>query len=322
MRRDYRAKTQKFLERKSQDVHQTQYCISGLVSHDVDVWFHYPEFLEVAAGTRSAIFYSMVFFILVGYYAMLTLVFGALLATITKRRICEYRQGWLEDPVAANRGKTLAEVIEGLRNEPVEYIAYFSPSGEKLAEATQLRPDQVCLTREQRRLVKQHPGCISIHNHPDHYISAFSTADVAVGVRLQESQSIVVAENICFVLQGLGDVNAQPSEVTDAMQNTPTANYLAMLVSNQTLFNYLIQDRLDELSLMRCATAAEKFGIKFEVKPTDTLVANYCANSNNHVTATADDMAETEETEEEEMSNLVTKMLTQCIDEIFKTAEK
>lgn len=297
----------------------------ALLAMTLTCGFTIRNFLRLLQEPDQPIFYSMVFFILVGYYAMLTLVFGALLATITKRRICEYRQGWLEDPVAANHGKTLAEVIEGLRNEPVEYIAYFSPSGEKLAEATQLRPDQVCLTREQRRLVKQHPGCISIHNHPDHYISAFSTADVAVGVRIQESQSIVVAENICFVLQGLGDVNAQPSEVTDAMQNTPTANYLAMLVSNQTLFNYLMQDRLDELSLMRCANAAEKFGIKFEVKPTDTLVANYCANSNNHVTATADDMTdteETEETEEEEMSNLVTKMLTQCIDEIFKTAEK
>lgn len=230
-------------------------------------------FIGLAFTPNQPAINIILFTLIAGWYVLLTFVAGSILVKVTRRRLHERNQGWLEDPIPADHGSTLREVIQALRTEPVEYLAYFSPSGEKLVENTMRRPDQVGLTYQQRQLIRQHPGCISVHNHPGERITAFSSEDVKIALDLHESQSIVVAEDICFIFNHLDGVDVQPSEVVSYMRNIPTGRYEVMLGAGQELFSYLMSDRLDELSVMRCAAIAEKFSLEFKAEPTNEMIA-------------------------------------------------
>lgn len=230
-------------------------------------------FIGLAFTPNQPAINIMLFTLIAGWYVLLTFAAGSILVKVTRRRLHERNQGWLEDPIPADHGSTLREVIQALRTEPVEYLAYFSPSGEKLVETTMRRPDRVGLTYQQRQLIRQHPGCVSVHNHPGTRIIAFTPADVEVSLDLHESQSIVVAEDICFILDHLDNINAQPDEVVNCMSNIPTGRYEVMLGAGQEFFNYFMSDRLDELSVMRCAAIAEKFSLEFKAEPTNEMIA-------------------------------------------------
>lgn len=189
------------------------------------------------------------------------------------RRKC----GILEDPIDTDHGATLADVIEGIRNEKVEFVAYFSPSGEKICESTVNCTTRACVADKYHEIIYSQPGCVSVHNHPSDENRAFSTNDILSGVRGHLSRIIVVTRPVCYVMDFPKDHGLSVKEVEKFLDDLPTD---VVIVGKNPLTNAeangLPEGLCDQIaspdciaSVMRCAVAAAHFGFYFWITPTD-----------------------------------------------------
>lgn len=99
-----------------------------------------------------------------------------------------------------NHGDTLAEVMEGIRQEDFEVTAVFTADGKKLFERTNYSKDHVELDVECVRLMLQHDGIIRLHNHPLVKHASFSREDLKNLANCAVGYGIVVSKNTTSVV--------------------------------------------------------------------------------------------------------------------------
>lgn len=182
------------------------------------------------------------------FYFLITMLYGSLIACDIGERIKNYRQGILEDPIAADHGTTLIEVIFGIHDEATEHLAYFAPDGRKIGESTTHNPHSVAFFS--RREVKLEPGYISVHNHPGKENLAFSPNDFASAIARKERRAIVVADDVCYILDIPGNHKLRAHRVYSAAYKAYAGG-----------FNDLAS------SLLSCNAVAKRYGFRFYVIP-------------------------------------------------------
>lgn len=107
----------------------------------------------------------------------------------------------LDTPIEANHGDTIEEVIRNLQYEPVEYIAVFDPDGKKVGEVTSLKQSCCSFGDTLWGYMRQHPGCIQIHNHPGRDSTPFSADDFKSAVQSKTGIAIVIAGLMLYTLE-------------------------------------------------------------------------------------------------------------------------
>lgn len=100
----------------------------------------------------------------------------------------------------ADHGNTIAEVLRGLRDEPIEYLAVFNANGVKIAETTLYDTTQVRSHDAVFQAMYRQGNCIKIHNHPSTH-SGFSENDVVAAIQYRASKTIVVAQDLIYTLE-------------------------------------------------------------------------------------------------------------------------
>lgn len=195
---------------------------------------------------------------------------------LLRERYRRHKLGLLEDSIPANHGATLAEVIKGIWKEKVEFLAFFSPDGQKLCEGTLNSSDHSSIALEYVGFLEHHPGCLSVHNHPNLNV-AFSTNDLIQSVCLREARTIVVAPDFCFVMDFPKNHGITYTEIRNFIQRLQlkceknecilralgdSKDYCAnadVLVELQNKLN----DPQCAISIMRCKAVAKHFGFDF-----------------------------------------------------------
>lgn len=102
-----------------------------------------------------------------------------------------------------DHGPTLAEVMDGIREEDFEVTAAFTSDGRKLFEYTNYQFGNVRTTTAHARLLAQHSDLVFVHNHPVWGEAAFSADDLRrlalcdadVGLVVSKSRIYVIAPN-------------------------------------------------------------------------------------------------------------------------------
>jgi len=123
-----------------------------------------------------------------------------------------------------DHGDTLAEVMEGIRQEDFEVTAVFTADGEKLFEHTNYSGDNVQLDVEYVRLMHQYKGIIRLHNHPLACHASFSRNDLKNLANCQAGYGIVVTKNETYVVTPnhewppVDELDAFMREHTDLME--------------------------------------------------------------------------------------------------------
>lgn len=105
------------------------------------------------------------------------------------------------EPVAADHGATIPEFITNVRDEAVEYVAFFTEDEQKLCESTINCPSMVTVSDADKVLVLQHPHGVMIHNHPGEEPIAFSPEDLVYLATGICQKSIVVTSSFCYTME-------------------------------------------------------------------------------------------------------------------------
>lgn len=129
--------------------------------------------------------------------------FGSVLskiqATKQQRRHALILEEWGE-PVATNHGDTIPEVMMNIRNENVEYVAFFTKDERKICESTINCPTMTTVSKDDLNLILQNPGGVMVHNHPGDEPIAFSPEDLTYLASGVCSKSIVVTPSFCYIM--------------------------------------------------------------------------------------------------------------------------
>lgn len=99
-----------------------------------------------------------------------------------------------------DHGTTLVEVMEGIREEDHEVIAFFTEDGEKLFEHTDYDGTRVAVDDVHLRFLADCENVIVVHNHPVDGEASFSSADLDLLASLQAKYGIVVSRNDNYVV--------------------------------------------------------------------------------------------------------------------------
>lgn len=100
----------------------------------------------------------------------------------------------LQEPIDANHGDTLDEVILNLRDEKVEFLAIFYQCGAKVIEQTEFSPNSVYTK------LSDQEGMMTIHNHPPLGIHPFSMPDLANIAYYNRYKSMVLDQRFLYVM--------------------------------------------------------------------------------------------------------------------------
>lgn len=134
------------------------------------------------------------------------------------RRYKNRQQGILENPIPADHGDNLLAVINGIKDESVEYVAYFLPNGLKLCESTLNSPNETTVEDKFLRTVRRRRGCFAVHNHPGEELTTFSDMDILHSVQHKLSRAIVVTPQLCFVMDFPKNHNVSAKQVHNYMR--------------------------------------------------------------------------------------------------------
>lgn len=123
-----------------------------------------------------------------------------------------------------NHGDSLAEVMEGIRQEDFEVTAVFTADGEKLFEYTSYSGDNVQLSAEHVQLMRKYDGIIRLHNHPLECHASFSRSDLESLVGCHAGYGIIVSKNATYVVTpnrkwpSVDEIDTFMREHTDMME--------------------------------------------------------------------------------------------------------
>lgn len=114
----------------------------------------------------------------------------------------------------SDHGETLVEVMEGIREEDYEIIAFFTEDGEKLFEHTDHDGTRVSVDDVHLRFLDRYENVIVVHNHPVEGEASFSSADLDLLASVQAKYGIVVSRNDNYVVFPNGKW-PKPEKLTD-----------------------------------------------------------------------------------------------------------
>lgn len=105
--------------------------------------------------------------------------------------------------IVSDHGNYIEEVMDVIRREKFEYLAYFNFNGKKIAEGTLLSPDESCLTIEDwHKVYSQGAEAIEVHNHPGIFDVAFSDQDFALFLSRDFCRkAVVVTKRYNYILE-------------------------------------------------------------------------------------------------------------------------
>ncbi len=161
------------------------------------------------------------------------------------------------EAIASNRGSNLNEVAEAIRNEKLEYLAYFSLNGEKLAEGTYLLPDQCNITtKDWHSIYARGEEVMKVHNHPGHSDVAFSAQDFKAFL-CQDfiRRTVVVTKNYNFIMEKVGNGYEDLQNDAKAYVERMDIKYIWLAIFSSRLWSVIVARK-----------AAENFGLKFMVE--------------------------------------------------------
>lgn len=170
----------------------------------------------------------------------------------------------LEEPIEADHGDTIEEVVEALRTEKLEYSGLFSTDGRKLGETTLLSPVKTRLS-DTLFVESRKRECVHIHCHPGVISTCFSSQDLANAVDIPRNKYLVVSGAYTFVLEAKNQFKANRcsrEEVYDyneqwySVRKTILPFGLSLLTSHQVFTWYTI---------LATFFTARKFGFKLTV---------------------------------------------------------
>lgn len=161
----------------------------------------------------------------------------------------------------AGHGEDLEVLMENLRQEDLEYLAFFDFTGRKLSEWTSFLPDQIDY------YVKETPieGAISVHNHPGLVESSISSGDLDSMIRSRQRKMIVVTRNYTYTLE-----NPRWWEKNNILIAGEASAYLSGLLENQGIWALIrkttlpLEYRRDSVWAIR--ETAAKYGLEFSVQ--------------------------------------------------------
>lgn len=190
------------------------YVVSQLIN-----WLSVAAFTLTAIGDLSFAFRQNSIVIRLVYMIMTILMFGLAKGSLNNARMLRERrrkalilEEW-GNPVPADHGATMSEVIMNIRNEEVEYVAFFTESGQKLCESTINCPRMTTIRDEDQDLILQHPRCIMVHNHPGAEPIAFSPEDLVALATGVCQRSIVVTPTVGYIMEAPDNFYASPKAV-------------------------------------------------------------------------------------------------------------
>lgn len=161
------------------------------------------------------------------------------------------------EPIASNHGSNLIEVMEAIRNEKLEYLAYFDLEGKKLAEGTYLLPAKCSITTEDwYNIYYRGEDVMEVHNHPGHSNVAFSVQDFKSF--LQQDfirKTVVVTKDYNFILEKVGNGYETSQDDAKAYVKRIDIAYAWLSVFSARLWSIVVARK-----------TAEKFGLKFEAE--------------------------------------------------------
>lgn len=159
--------------------------------------------------------------------------------------------------VTSNHGSSLKEVMEAIRNEELEYLAFFDLEGKKLAEGTYLSPDKCNITTEDwHSICHRGEEVMKVHNHPSRSNVAFSAQDFR-SFLCQDfiRKTVVVTKDYNFIMEKIG--NGYEASQDDAKAYVEKMDIMYSWLST-------FSDRLWSIVVAR--KTAEKFGLQFRVE--------------------------------------------------------
>lgn len=200
-----------------------------------------------------------------GVYAF-AIVFYAILvmrqAEQTYHAYLYYQHTISERVYAADHGTTPLEVIQGIHDEPVEYLATFTEDGQKVAESTLHSQREV---KHEYSDVPMCAGMTEIHNHPSWLSSGFSPRDVEHAIDYSLAASIVVSRRYVYKIS-LATKHCQ-------MDPEPIKQELQVAWNEATNKYPLRWNRLIAFDILRMEEIFGRYGIKFEYWPYNLYVA-------------------------------------------------
>lgn len=173
----------------------------------------------------------------------------------------------LDEPIEANHGETIEEVIRNIQYEPVEYLAIFDPDGRKVGEMTQLNPNEVRPGNRLWQYMREHPGCIQVHNHPQSIIG-FSEKDFRAAMLSKASKTIVIAETMVYTLELPDDLTNDEAE--GAHRYYEDHWKCSNLKTLSRLTDRVRMDIDATATIMLCRHIAEMYDMTFTAEPYET----------------------------------------------------
>ncbi len=166
-------------------------------------------------------------------------------------------QGSQQKAVTADHGNRIEDVMEAIRHEEYEYLAYFNFDGEKIAEGTFLLPDMCNVTAEDwTRVYLYKKEVIGVHNHPGEDNMAFSDGDFESFLSQKHyRRSIVVTKDYDYVLEKVGDSKTPLRGEARTYVRKMDIRYAWLSVFSARLWSIVVARR-----------AAKRFGLIFSVE--------------------------------------------------------
>lgn len=163
----------------------------------------------------------------------------------------------LADAIASNHGNDLATVMDAIRNESLEYRAFFDSDGHKLTEGTLQSPEKCNIPAKDWDRVYQF-ACTDLHNHPGTDEVSFSDKDLANLVRLGIQRSIVVTHSFNYIME-----NPWHAHRDDSPDAESVGQYVRGLWSKHWFARILFR-RTCSRYVSRCV--AKKFGLRYRIE--------------------------------------------------------
>lgn len=197
------------------------------------------------------------FMIVIVYIGLLLILMAIIEYPGAQEEVSKIQDSHELKPIASDHGSSLEEVMKTIRNEELEYLAYFSLDGEKLAEGTYLSPIKCSITTEDwNDICYEGEEVMKVHNHPGSSNVAFSAQDFKAFL-CQDfiRKTIVVTKDYNYTMEKIGNGYEDLQDDAKAYVERMDEEYLWISAFSNRLW-----------SVVTARKAAKEFGLKFSAK--------------------------------------------------------
>lgn len=162
----------------------------------------------------------------------------------------------LAEAIESDHGNDLIAVMDAIRNEPLEYRAFFDFNGHKLTEGTLLSPTLCNIPANGWHQVYQFAHT-DLHNHPGTDEVSFSDKDLYNLIRLGIQRSIVVTHSFNYIMEN-------PWYNRDDGPSAESVKQYVIDLWSKHWFTRVVFTRACSRYVSHCV--AKKFGLKYRIE--------------------------------------------------------